>query len=430
MRADNNFFRQVLPTGMTVIFEKRQLPLIAISAAVRFGSGFESDKLKGMAHFIEHSVFKGTKKRKRQQIAEEIEKKGGVINAYTDEEMTNFWVKLRSQHFDTGMDVISDIILNPLFPKKEVDMERKTILEEIKMFHDQPKYYVVQKLREQLFAPPFGLPALGNPKAISKMSRAVLTRYHNIYYAPSNIVISIVGDADVDRIWNNSKKFFAKGQVQKQIVQPVLAATPGNFEKIAEARKGIDQAHIALGFHVPSKSDKLRYAAEIFNSALGAGMSSKLFQEVREKKGLAYDIGSWLDQGKDFGYCFVLAGVPKGKHETVKKIILDEVSNFKNWNSKELDEAKEALIGLRELENERSEKVADNLLREQLIGDAKEYYKYNEKILQASLDDIRQVADIKNYAFIALVPEHGIKKKIEKTEKSETLTEHKEKEMK
>ncbi|MEM2956171.1 MAG: pitrilysin family protein [Candidatus Pacearchaeota archaeon] len=406
MRVDNNFFRQVLPNGMTVIFEKRQFPLVSISAAVKFGSAYENERLKGMAHFIEHAVFKGTKKRTRQQIVEEIEKKGGIINAYTDEEMTVFWTKLRSKYFETGIDILADIMLNPLLSKKDIDMERNVILEEIKMYHDLPKYYVAVKLKEQLYESPFGLSSLGTDKIIKSISRQTLQKYHNIHYSPSNIVVSIVGDADVDKIWNLSKKMFCKGQIQEQIIKPSLTIKPGKFGKIIEPRKGIDQLHLALGFYMPSKSDKLRYAAEIFNTAFGVGMSSKLWQEMREKRGLAYDISSWLDQGKNFGYCFVTAGILKGKQEIAKKIILEELNKFKEWNAKELEETKEQLIGQRESENEISEKVADNLLREQLIGDAKEYYKYAEKISSVTLEDIKQIiTNIKDYAFVALAPE-------------------------
>jgi len=409
--ADNNFFRQILPNGMTVIFEKRKLPLIAINAAVRFGSGNETAKIKGIAHFIEHGVFKGTKKRTRQQISDEIEKRGGVINAYTDEEITTFWAKLISKNFETGIDVISDMLMNPLFSKKDMDMERKVILEEIKMHHDNPKIYIVDKLKEQLFVQPFGFSGLGTEKIIKKITRATLLRYHNIYYSPSNIIVSIVGDADVDKIWNMSKKGFLKSHVQRQIDKSGISAGKGAFGKITEARKGIDQTHIALGFHVPSKKDNLRYAVEVFNTIFGAGMSSRLWQEVREKKGLAYDISSWVDQGKDFGYCFVLAGILKGKQEIAKNIILEEINKMKNVSEKELAQVKEQLIGLREMENERSERVSDNLLREQLIGDAREYYKYNEKISAVTLEDIKKIADVKDYAFVALIPENEKKQK-------------------
>jgi predicted Zn-dependent peptidase len=303
------------------------------------------------------------------------------------------------------MDVISDLMLNPLFNKKDIDMERKVILEEIKMYHDMPKYYVVKKLKELLYEPPFGIPTLGTDKIISKMTRATLAKYHAIEYSPHNIIVSIVGDANVDTIWNDSKKMFAKTNVQEQIVKPFVIAKPGSFGKIVEKRKGIDQVQMALGFHTPSKTDKLRYAAEIFNTALGVGMSSKLHNEVREKKGLAYDINSWLDQGRDFGYCFISAGIIKGKHEMAKKIILEEIKKFENWNSKELEEAKEELIGHREFENEKCDRVSDNLLREQMVGDAKEYYKYTEKISSVTLDEIKKVASIKDFALAALVPD-------------------------
>jgi predicted Zn-dependent peptidase len=284
-------------------------------------------------------------------------------------------------------------------------MERKVILEEIKMYHDMPKYYVVKKLKELLYEAPFGIPTLGTEKIISKMTRATLAKYHAVEYSPQNIIISVVGDVDVDEIWNASKKMFSKPSVQVQIVKPSVVAKPGIFGKFVEKRKGIDQVQLALGFHTPSKMDKLRYASEIFNTALGVGMSSKLHQEVREKKGFAYDINSWLDQGRDFGYCFISAGIMKGKQEIVRKIILEEIKKFENWNSKELEEAKDELIGHREFENERSERVADNLLREQIVGDAKEYYKYSEKISSVTLEEIKKVADIKDYAFVALTPD-------------------------
>ncbi len=401
----DNFFRQVLPNGMTVVFEKRASPLVAVSVGVNFGSGHEALKFKGLAHYIEHAVFKGTKRRTALQITEEIEKKGGVINAYTDEEITSFWTKIRSKYFDNAMDILSDIVINPTFNKAEMDMERKVVLEEIKMHHDNPKYYVLDKLKEQLFPSPFGISGLGNDKIIKKITKATLTRYHNINYNPSNMVIAIVGNADVDKIWNDSKKMFSKGLVQKQIDKPKIITEGGAFGKIIEKRRGIDQTSFALGFHAPSRSSNLKYAAEIFNTALGVGMSSKLFQEIREKKGLAYDISSWLDNGKDYGYIFVNAGIQKGKTELVKKTILEEIKKFQNWNSKELDEAKEELLGHKEFENERAERVADALVREQMIGDAKVYYQYEEKLKAVTLEDIKKVADIKDYALVSLSPE-------------------------
>jgi len=401
----DKFYRQVLPNGLTLIFEKRQQPVVSIYTAIKFGSGHESIKLKGLAHFIEHAVFKATKTRDAKQITSTIEKVGGDINAFTAEEFTAFYTKLRSKHFNLGVDILGDLAMNPLFAKKDLDMEKKAIIEEIKMYHDNPMYYVTNKLKEFLFSPPFGLSALGTAAMIQKMTRATLQKYHSIYYNPSNIVISIVGNTDVDKIWNLSKHDFFKKQVQKQIQGTEIKPIPGNFDKVIEKRKSIDQAHICLGFNMPSISSKDRYAAEVFNTILGSGMSSRLFQEIREKRGLAYAIRSTLEQEKNYGYCAVYAGTEKKKVKEVREMILKEVDKFKELDQKEFDDAKEQLIGQHQLQDEKSDKVALSLLYEELNGTVKEYYNYEDKITEVKLEDVRKLAELKNYALIALVPD-------------------------
>jgi len=401
----DNFYRQVLPNGLTVIFEKRDLPAVTTIASARFGSGYENEKAKGIAHFIEHSVFKRTKTRTQQEIAREIEKKGGEWNAFTAEEETGFWIKIGAEHFETSLSILSDVMLNPTFAKKDLEMERKVILEEIKMYHDNPPLFTWIKLKELLFASPFGLSPLGNPKVIGKMSKATIQKYHNIHYSPSNMVVSVVGKVDVDKIWNLSKHYFAKRQVQRQIERKGLKILPGPFGNFIEGRKNIDQANLAFGFHVPSMSSQERYAAEVMNTILGVGFSSRLLQEIREKRGLAYAVGSRLDQGKDYGYCIIKAGTEKKKVETVKKIILEEIKKLQQLEQRDLEESKEQLIGYYKLESEDSRKVAESLLREEMNGNAKEYYNYPEKIAAVNLEDVRKIAQIKDFGFVAVVPE-------------------------
>lgn len=401
----DKFYRQVLPNGLTLLFEKRSQPAVSIFATAKFGSGNETEKLKGLAHFIEHAVFKATKTRDASQITSAIEKVGGELNAFTAEEFTSFYVKLRSKHFDLGMDILGDIMMNPLFAKKDLDMEKKAVIEEIKMYHDNPRYYVMYRLREMLFSKPFGMNPLGSEAIIKKMTKATLAKYHAINYNPSNIVISIVGDTNVDKIWNLGKHDFLKKTVQKQIQFSEAKPGAGDFGKLIEKRKSIDQAHLSLGFLMPGMSSSDRYSAEIFNTILGVGMSSRLFQEVREKRGLAYDIHSSLDQGKNFGYVQVYAGTDKKKANEAKEIILKEIDEMKNLKQEDFDSAKEQLIGQYLLEDEKSEAVARKLLAEELNGNAKEYYNYEDKIIDVKLDDVRKLADIKNYASLILVPE-------------------------
>jgi predicted Zn-dependent peptidase len=401
----DKFYRQVLPNGLTLIFEKRNQPVVSIFATTKFGSGHETAKLKGLAHFIEHSIFKATKTRTTEQITSAIEKVGGDINAFTAEEFTSFYVKLRSKHFDLGMDILGDIMMNPLLAKKDLDMEKKAIIEEIKMYHDNPRYYTIYKLRELLFSQPFGSSPLGTEAIIKKLTRATLTKYHAINYNPSNIVISIVGDTNVDRIWNLGKHDFLKKQVQKQIQGQEVRPSFGKFDKIIEKRKSIDQAHLSLGFEMPPRSSKDRYAVEIFNTILGVGMSCRLFQEIREKRGLAYAIHSDVSQGKNFGYMEVYAGTEKKKMNEVKELILKEIRNLKNLGQKDFEQAKEELIGQHQLDDEGSESVARKLLTEELNGNAKEYYNYEDRINELRIEDVKKLAEVKDYAFIALVPE-------------------------
>jgi predicted Zn-dependent peptidase len=401
----DKFYRQVLPNGLTLIFEKREQPVVSIFAATRFGSGHESLKLKGLAHMIEHAVFKSTKTRTAQQVAAEIEGVGGEINAFTDEEITAFYSKVRSKHFNLGLDILGDIMMNPLLAKKDLDMEKKAIIEEIKMYHDNPRYYVISKLWELMYSAPFGLSGLGSEAIVKKITRQTVQKYHNIYYNPSNIIISIVGNTDVDKIWNISKHDFFKKQIQKQIQITELNPCLGKFDKLIEKRKSLDQAHICLGFTVPSFSSKERYAARIFNSILGVGMSSKLFQEIREKRGLAYSINSDIDQGKNFGRMAIYAGTEKKKVNEAIELIMKEVSKMKTLDSNEFEQAKEQLIGQHQINDEKSETVALGLLREELNGKAKEYYNYEDRISEIKLEDVRKLADIKDYASISLVPE-------------------------
>lgn len=323
MAKESDFHRQVLPNGMTLLFEQRNLPVISTIAATRFGSAFEEEKLKGIAHFIEHSVFKGTKTKSQKEISKEIEKKGGEWNAFTAEEETAFWIKIGSAHIDSAMDIISDIMLDPAFNKTEIETERGVILEEIKMYHDLPQYHVLDKLKETLYRKPFGLSALGTREIISKVPISFLQKVHKIHYRPSNMIVSIVGKAGRDDVIEMAKRHFST-ELKSKRTDSSLKLLPGKFEKITEKRKSIDQAQIALGFHVPSRTSDKRYAAEVFNAYLGEGMSSPLFQEIREKRGLAYSVRSSIDQGKNYGYCAISVGTVKEKVKAVKEIILEE----------------------------------------------------------------------------------------------------------
>jgi len=399
MTKEPEFYRRKLDNGIIVIFEKRTAPVVAVASSVKFGAQYESEKIKGISHFIEHLVFKGTKKRNVFEISQEIESKGGIINAFTAEELTCFWNKMPSKYFNIGADVSRDLVLNPVFESKALERERKVILEEIKMYHDNPSSYVIEKIKEMLFETPFGLSIAGTHETVSELSRARVIDLFNSIYSTNNMIFCAVGDVSWDNVLKEAKKFPKKSSEIRQI--PIVYKNGESIEK----RKGIDQAHEVFGFHVPKLNDKNRYSAEIFENILGGGMSSRLFQEVRERRGLCYAIKSNLEQSKDYSYMIIYAGALKENVKKIKEIILKEIRKMKDLKQSDFSEAKERLIGLRKISMEKCDLTMIDLLQEEIGGDSSEYYNYEERIGKIRLDDIRVLSKLKGFSFVALVPE-------------------------
>lgn len=394
------FYKKKLENGLTILFEKRSLPVVTCSVSTKFGSEFETEELKGVAHFIEHLTFKGTKKRTVNEISEEIEKKGGLINAFTAEEVTCFWNKLPSRHLSTGIDVSSDLALNPLFEENALERERKVILEEIKMYNDNPQVYVLNKIKELLYEKPFGLFGAGTLETMSKMSRQNVLDIFNSVYSTNNMILTVVGKADFEEICELAEKIFPKTEKKFQEKKPVMKNS-----EIIEKRKGVEQANLVFGYHVPTLKDKNRYDAEVLDVILGRGMSSRLFREIREKRGLAYAVRGILEQDKNYGYEMIYIGTVKEKIKEVKELILKEIKKLQKLDKKDFQEAQEQLIGLRDVESGDSEQVMADLISEENSGNVEEYYRYEERIQNVKLEDVRKLAKLKGYSFIALVPE-------------------------
>tara|TARA_Y100000310_G_scaffold267889_1_gene280202 strand:- start:1965 stop:3167 length:1203 start_codon:yes stop_codon:yes gene_type:complete len=392
------FYRRKLDNGLIVIFEKRKTPVVAVASSVKFGAQHESEKIKGISHFIEHLVFKGTKNRNVSEIPQEIESKGGIINAFTAEELTSYWNKLPGKYFELGADISRDLILNPLFEKKALERERKVILEEIKMYHDNPGTHVMEKIKEMLYEKPFNMSIAGTLKSVAGLSRENVIELFNSIYSTNNMIFSVVGNTSWEKVLFQARKF---PKINKTIRTLPIILRNG---ELIEKRKGIDQAHLVFGFHTPKLNDKNRFAAEIFDSILGGGMSSRLFQEVRERKGLCYAIRSHLEQSKDYAYSIIYAGTVKEKVNEIKKIILKEIKNFRVLKKADFDEAKERLIGLRQISKEKCDSTMIELLQEELGGDAKNYYNYETKINKVKLQEVRDLSKLKGYSFVGLVP--------------------------
>ncbi len=393
------FKKKKLENGLTVLFEKRNLPVVSVSTACKFGSEFESLHLKGVAHFIEHLVFKGTKNKTVNEISEEVEKKGGIINAFTGEEFTCFWNKLPSKYLSTAINITSDLALNPLFDKEALERERAVILEEIKMYNDNPQFYVLNKIKELLYEKPFGLFGAGTAETMKAISRNDVLNVFKNSYSTNNMVLTVVGDADFDEICELAR-IFPKIEKKVEERKPIMK----NSELIKK-RKDVEQANLVLGYHAPNLIDKRRYAAEIMDAILGRGMSSRLFQEIREKRGLAYAVKGMLEQDKNYGYEMIYIGTVKKKVKEVKELILKEIKKIYKLEKRDLNEAKEQLIGLRQVERENSEQAMIGLILEENAGDVEEYYKYEDRINAIKLEEVRKLSKLKGYSFVALVPE-------------------------
>lgn len=400
-----NFKKKVLNNGITIIFEKRKIPLVNLAIASRVGGINEKESEKGISHFIEHMLYKGTKKRTAREIAFEIEKNGGDLNGFTSEEITAFWCKLPSDKAKIGLEILSDMIKNPLFDPIELEKERKVIFEELRMRKDNPRIYVFDKTLESLYEKPFGLDLIGTYDSMNSISREDLIKKWKETYASDNLVLCCVGNIDFEKLVSFSEKTFEKSKSKVNSFK----IKKKNKETI-EKRKGVDQANLVFSTHGPLSNKKLNSAFFVLFSLMGDGISSILYSEIREKRNLAYAIKSEIDSSKNYCYGSIYIGTNKENIPKIKKIILEEFKKVsKNLSEKELKEIKTQIIGNYLLSLESSQRQMMNLLHSEISeGGAENFYNFTKRIKSVSLRDVKKVASkIKkgNYSFFALVPE-------------------------
>jgi len=395
----DKFFKKKLKNGMTVLFEKRDLPVVSFSISNRFGAAFEESKIKGIAHVIEHLLFTGTESRTNEEISREIEKKGGVLNAFTSHEVTSYWFKLPSEHLFSGMDIIIDMLKNPRFDKEKFEKEKKVILEEINMYHDNPMMHIYELIEKNLYDKPFGELIIGNKKSVSELDRDFVAEFYKKVYSPENYIVTIVGNADFEKVCEYLEdNFVAEGKKPERIDIKKI-----NKESVQE-REHIDQAHFIFAIHAPLPGSSDLIALEVLDAYLTNGMSSKLFLEIREKRGLAYSVRGTLDSEKSYSHYLIYVGTTKENLLEVKKLILEGFENVKDMTENDLEESKEQLIGLRRVTSEEGVSVMKGLLFSELSQGAEDYYKYEDKIRKVKLEDVKRMAKIEKYSTAAIVP--------------------------
>jgi predicted Zn-dependent peptidase len=334
------------------------------------GSRYEEDRIGGISHFIEHLFFKGTTRRPTaKEIAEAIEGVGGVMNASTDKEVTTYWARVPADHLELAVDVLFDIVSDSRLTADDIDRERLVILEELKMYQDQPQDYV-HSLFEQIMWPehPLGRDIGGTTQSVSALSRVDLVDYAQGHYRLANLVAGVSGGIDG---WQALKLVESHLSLPTELNGAAYMPAPGplTVPTVFVHRKDTEQAHICLGTRAISYLDPDRFTVDLINTVLGEGMSSRLFLEIRERRGLAYDVHSYTSKHRDGGYFAVYMGVDPKKAEEAVTAAVGELHKMAEVeiSEQELNKAKEFTKGRLRLGLEGTNALASWLCQQQLL---------------------------------------------------------------
>jgi len=366
--TERNLRRTVLPNGLIVLTEQMEhLRSVSMGVWVKSGSRYESADINGISHFVEHMLFKGTRSRSALHIAREMDAIGGNLDAYTGKETICFSVKALSNHVPIALDVLSDLVLNPTFADTDIERERGVILEEIKIDEDNPDVLVHEIFTQNFWKDqPLGKPILGTTKTVSGLQQLTLFDYHADRFRAGNMVFSAAGNLNHDKfVASVAEKFdsLASGTAQLGFESAHVSAPI-----ILRNKRSLEQVQICLGVPSPPITDENRYATLILNTVLGGGMSSRLFQTIREERGMAYSIYSDLSPYSDTGALCVYAGTSADKTLEMLDLVMAEFQALKETllTAEELHRAKEQVKGNILLGLESSGSRMSNLARQEM----------------------------------------------------------------
>jgi predicted Zn-dependent peptidase len=391
-----NIRRQTLPNGLTIITEQMQhIRSASIGIWLQTGSRDEDAEWNGISHFIEHMVFKGTKHRTAEEIARQVDSIGGNLDAFTAKECICFNVKVLDEHVPTALDILGDLVLNPVFDPADIARERGVILEEIKMDEDNPDYLVHEIFTQNFWKDhPLGKPILGTKETVKRFERDPVLDAYSHRFAPGNIIVSAAGNLDHD-------KFVDLVTNQFKHMKPMKNGFHESAPKIVSRiilrnKKALEQVQLCLGVPAHPIAHEKRHAGYILNTLLGGGMSSRLFQNIRERQGLAYSIYSDLNPYRDTGCLAVYAGTSLA---SAAKVVQSVVSEFRNLKTQpvpeeELRRSKAQLKGSLMLSLESSTARMSNLARQEMYFDR--FYDLDELIARieaVTADDLTSLAN-------------------------------------
>jgi predicted Zn-dependent peptidase len=412
--------------GLTILTDKMpDVRSVTLGFFYKKGARHEPFELNGISHFIEHAVFKGTEKRSALEIAIETDRLGGNLDAFTMHEETGFAVKVVDRQLANAFDLLADLLVNPRFDEKELKREQKVIIEEIKMTEDSPEDFLGELFNEKLFPNhPLGLSIAGTPRTVKTFNHETTREFHQQVFAPENLIIAAAGNLEHAQIVELAEKFFnrrskIKGQKSKIEDQRPTIASP----IVIKRNRTLEQAHLIIATPFVAATDEKRYAADILANALGGGTSSRLWQKVREEKGLAYSVGASAAMYQDCGVFQIYAGTSPHNAEKVLDISLKELGRVRRngitTEELELMKAQSAasiLLGLEDSANR-----AATLARLEMVhGRQISIEETLQKIEAVTTDEVRELAgeffQTEKIAFGALGNLNGLKIKRDRLE--------------
>jgi predicted Zn-dependent peptidase len=399
MDEDRNIRREVLPNGLSVITEEMQhIRSVSIGIWVKTGSRDEDKETNGISHFVEHMVFKGTQHRSAEEIARQVDSIGGNIDAFTAKECVSFSIKVLNEHLPIAMDVLSDLVLNPVFDDQDIARERGVILEEIKMDEDNPDYLVHEIFTQNFWKDhPLGRPILGTRDTVKRFERAPVFDFYTQRFSPANVIITAAGYLKHEQFVDLVKKYFAG---MKPVSNGFHSAPPKIIPRIVlRNKKSLEQVQICVGVPSYPITHERRHSSYILNTLLGGGMSSRLFQNIRERQGLAYAIYSDLNPYRDTGCLSVYAGTSKASATKVVESIVSEFRKLKTEivSPEELRRAKDQLKGSLMLSLESSTARMSNLARQEMYFD--HFYGLDELIAKIEAVTAQELQELANTFF-------------------------------
>ncbi|MXW65112.1 MAG: insulinase family protein [Bacteroidetes bacterium SB0662_bin_6] len=406
------FRKTTLKNGVRVLSERiPSVRSVSVGAWVAAGSRDERAEERGISHFIEHMVFKGTRKRRMHHIARRMESVGGYLNAFTAKEYTCYYARALDEHLARAIDTVCDLILFPTLPEKEIEKEKGVILEEMKMYEDNPEELVFDRFESVVYdGHALGAPVIGYPQTVQSFDREMLCDYMRSHYVPDRVVLVVAGNADHDDIVRMAGDMLGGMPIAERPIRraPVNGYVPHDF---VESRP-IQQAHFVMGARGLSVRNEDRVAFSVLNTLLGGGMSSRLNQNVREKYGFCYNIGSFANMHSDSGDFGVYAASDVRKMERVKKLIRKELRYFVEVpiGSRTLNEAKNQLRGAMMLGLEGMSNRMMGIGRQELyFGRYLTLDEISDAIGKVTVEDVQRVASMlfkgDQLSTAALVPE-------------------------